>query len=110
MKLGGHMDYSRIPRRTPETPSVASGELGQASCRSVHGLGETRARNAPEARCAPGSRDDVAGAWRGAALLRPWSRPRPESRRRVDASPWPIAEDEVRLRRPIAYRTDHRVS
>ena len=31
-------------------------------------------------------------------------------RRRVAASPWPIAENEVRLRRPIGCRTDHRVS
>jgi len=109
MKLGGHMDYSGSRAYAPDLPSVASGSWA----RRLAGPFTAWAKYVLEMLLKPGARQAAETMWLVHGEERHFSvlgADHDRKRRRVDASPWPIAEDEVRLRRPIAHRTDHRVS
>ena len=108
MKLGGHMDYHGSRAYAPDLPSVTS----ESWVKRLAGPFTAWARHALEMLLKPGARQAAETMWlvhgeeRHFSVLGADDR----KRRRVASAPWPVAEDEVRLRRPIAHGIDHRVS
>ncbi len=94
---------SRIPHLRAGSSLPRTRKLAQASCRPAHGLGGTPARDAPETRCARGSRNRLARTRRGEALLCPRVRPRRKAAPSRSIA-WP--EGEARFRRPIGHRLE----
>lgn len=109
MKLGGQMDYHGSRAYAPDPPSVTS----ESWVKRLAGPFTAWATYMLEMLLKPGARQAAETMWLVHGEERHFSvlgADHDRKRRRVAASPWPIAEEEVRLRRPIADRTDHRVS
>ena len=98
MKLGGQMDYHGSRAYAPDLPSVTS----ESWVKRLAGPFTAWAKHMLEMLLKPGARQVAETMWLVHGEERHFSvlgADNDRKRRRVAASPWPIAENEVRLRR-----------